>query len=133
MKDIDLFIKMYCKLTEQNLKYTVNVREDLAHEAFMVKGNCLSARDIYGIRNGINILNQLEQNISLAEDIVHRPSFKIRGVIEGFYGKPWSHAQRIRGLVHFAKTNRFMFSLAGRVALAIGAGSINNLIEKRES
>jgi len=112
MGDVDLFIEMYCKLTEQDLNYTVNVREELAHEEFMVKGNCLSARDIHGIRNGINILNQIEQDISLAEDMVHRPSFRIRGVIEGFYGKPWSHAQRIRGLVHFAKTNMNSFVFA---------------------
>lgn len=39
-------------------------------------------------------------------------SFKIRGVIEGFYGKPWSHQQRIKGLKLFAKFNLNTYILA---------------------
>jgi len=32
--------------------------------------------------------------------IADRPSFELRGVVEGFYGPPWSHAQRLR-IVNF--------------------------------
>lgn len=28
--------------------------------------------------------------------------FKYRGVVEGFYGKPWTHSQRLRGITYFA-------------------------------
>lgn len=38
--------------------------------------------------------------------------FKIRGVIEGFYGKPWSHQQRIKGLKLFAEFNLNTYILA---------------------
>jgi hypothetical protein len=33
-----------------------------------------------------------EENLEVNEG----PDFPIRGVIEGFYGKPWSHEQRLR-------------------------------------
>jgi hyaluronoglucosaminidase len=42
----------------------------------------------------------------------HSPKFKIRGVIEGFYGTPWSHEQRLRGLAHFSDFgfNRYLLA-----------------------
>lgn len=39
-------------------------------------------------------------------------AFKIRGVIEGFYGKPWSHQQRIKGLKLFAEFKLNTYILA---------------------
>ena len=41
-----------------------------------------------------------------------KPSFALRGVIEGFYGKPWSHQQRLKGLNFFAAHNMNLFILA---------------------
>jgi hyaluronoglucosaminidase len=40
------------------------------------------------------------------------PDFKVRGVIEGFYGKPWSHEQRKRGIANFADFNMNTFMIA---------------------
>ena len=39
-------------------------------------------------------------------------AFGIRGVIEGFYGKPWSHTERIDMLNFMAKTRMNMYFLA---------------------
>jgi hyaluronoglucosaminidase len=36
----------------------------------------------------------------------------VRGVVEGFYGKPWSHEQRIRGLKNFGDFNMNTYFLA---------------------
>lgn len=40
------------------------------------------------------------------------PAFKFRGVIEGFYGTPWTQAERLRGVIRFADfgMNLFMIS-----------------------
>ncbi|MCX7918345.1 MAG: protein O-GlcNAcase [bacterium] len=38
-------------------------------------------------------------------DRIENPSFAIRGVIEGFYGKPWSHEERLR-LLEFMKHHK---------------------------
>ena len=40
------------------------------------------------------------------------PQFPIRGVVEGFYGKPWSHSQRLRALEHFGDFNMNTYFLA---------------------
>jgi hyaluronoglucosaminidase len=42
----------------------------------------------------------------------HSASFALRGVIEGFYGKPWSHQQRKKGITYFADLNMNHFMLA---------------------
>ena len=40
------------------------------------------------------------------------PDFPIRGVVEGFYGKAWSHQQRLRGLKFFGDYNMNTYFLA---------------------
>lgn len=40
------------------------------------------------------------------------PDFQIRGVVEGFYGKAWSHQQRLRGLKFFGDYNMNTYFLA---------------------
>jgi hyaluronoglucosaminidase len=40
------------------------------------------------------------------------PDFPVRGVVEGFYGKPWSHEQRLRGLKNFGDFNMNTYFLA---------------------
>jgi hyaluronoglucosaminidase len=40
------------------------------------------------------------------------PDFAVRGVVEGFYGKPWTHEQRLRGLKNFGDFNMNTYFLA---------------------
>lgn len=40
------------------------------------------------------------------------PDFPVRGVVEGFYGKAWSHEQRLRGLKLFGDYNMNTYFLA---------------------
>ena len=40
------------------------------------------------------------------------PDFPVRGVVEGFYGKAWSHQQRLRGLKLFGDYNMNTYFLA---------------------
>ncbi len=40
------------------------------------------------------------------------PAFSFRGVIEGFYGTPWTHTQRLRGIANFADFNMNTFMIA---------------------
>ena len=65
-----------------------------------------------GFRYALNVLLK-----SLLSDVAvtnhkHSPKFKLRGVIEGFYGTPWSHEQRLRGLAHFSDFgfNRYLLA-----------------------
>ena len=40
------------------------------------------------------------------------PDFPVRGVVEGFYGKPWTHAQKLKGIEFFADYNMNTYFLA---------------------
>jgi hyaluronoglucosaminidase len=65
-----------------------------------------------GFRYALNVLlKSLLTNVEVT-DHKHSPDFKVRGVIEGFYGTPWSHEQRLRGLVHFSDFgfNRYLLA-----------------------
>jgi len=71
----------------------------------------LAATAREGLRHGFATLRQLIvqrgdqpalREISLADG----PSFELRGVIEGFYGPPWSHQQRLR-LLDFCELYKF--------------------------
>ena len=65
-----------------------------------------------GFRYSLNVLlKSLLTNVAFTNHI-HSPGFKTRGVIEGFYGTPWSHEQRLRGLAHFSDFgfNRYLLA-----------------------
>jgi hyaluronoglucosaminidase len=65
-----------------------------------------------GFRYALNVLlKSLLSNVAVT-DHKHTPKFKLRGVIEGFYGTPWSHEQRLRGLAHFSDFgfNRYLLA-----------------------
>ena len=65
-----------------------------------------------GFRYALNVLlKSLLSNIAFTGQR-HSPGFKTRGVIEGFYGTPWSHKQRLRGLAHFSDFgfNRYLLA-----------------------
>ncbi len=61
-----------------------------------------------GIFYGLQTLRQLvdfENKLLPVVEIFDSPSFKMRGVIEGFYGEPWSHQNRI-DLINFCGRNK---------------------------
>jgi len=49
-----------------------------------------------------------DQNLELEDG----PDFPVRGVVEGFYGKPWSHEQKLKGIEFFADCNMNTYFLA---------------------
>ena len=49
-----------------------------------------------------------DQNLELEDG----PDFPVRGVVEGFYGKPWSYEQKLKGIEFFADCNMNTYFLA---------------------
>ena len=45
-------------------------------------------------------------------EIKDGPNFSVRGVVEGFYGKPWTHQQKLKGIEFFADCNMNTYFLA---------------------
>jgi len=61
-----------------------------------------------GIFYGLQTLRQLidlENQILPIVEIFDSPSFKMRGIIEGFYGEPWSHQNRL-DIIDFCGRNK---------------------------
>lgn len=66
----------------------------------------LFASDACGVKNGILTLNQLKtrgKDSVLACSIVDYPNILSRGIIEGFYGYPWTHNQRKELISYISK------------------------------
>lgn len=66
----------------------------------------------HSLRYALNHLLRWSQGSEKELKVEEGPDFPIRGVVEGFYGKPWSHEQRIRGLKNFGDFNMNTYFLA---------------------
>ncbi len=70
------------------------------------------ARDSAGIFYGLQTLRQLIKDQKITPVVIHDfPTVKYRGVVEGFYGTPWSQADRISMLKFYGrvKANTYIY------------------------
>ncbi len=66
----------------------------------------------HALRYSLNAIRDwLETNKDELE-LTDGPDFAVRGVVEGFYGKPWTHAQKLKGIEYFADYNMNTYFLA---------------------
>ncbi len=111
MKTAEEFIGKYLAIQGFDFQVESNIDKNLTSESYLLSDkarNIVSHSDLPGLRNG---LNAIIRSI-FDEPSNHKPRFKVRGVIEGFYGKPWTHDQRLRGLNFFALHNMNIYILA---------------------
>jgi hyaluronoglucosaminidase len=66
----------------------------------------------HSLRYALNALRNWLTSDSLELDLIDGPDFPVRGVVEGFYGKPWTHAQKLKGIEFFADSNMNTYFLA---------------------
>ena len=64
------------------------------------------------LRYALNALRTWLETDSNQLEVVDGPDFAVRGVVEGFYGKPWTHAQKLKGIEYFADYNMNTYFLA---------------------
>lgn len=72
----------------------------------------IAGADRRGLFYGVQTLLQLVENGKLpAVEITDYPDVPYRGVVEGFYGKPWSHMARLRQLEFYGrnKMNAYIY------------------------
>jgi hyaluronoglucosaminidase len=112
MSNQNTFLKNYCRLTNQDVILEHEEVSGLAPESFEIRNGKINFSSLSGLRNAINELNRPVRTYESSKVRTKQPSFRIRGVIEGFYGTPWTNEQRKRALVHFAKWNMNSFILA---------------------
>lgn len=95
--------------------------DTMVREAFSISLNgeavTLSVTDIKSLRWALNALRRhLNGDRSIKLDTVIAPDFRWRGVIEGFYGNPWTPEQRLKGVEHFGDFGMNMFLVAPKDA-----------------
>ncbi len=66
----------------------------------------------HSLRYALNALSKWLETKESTIELVDGPDFPVRGVVEGFYGKPWSHAQKLKGIEFFADYNMNTYFLA---------------------
>lgn len=66
----------------------------------------------HALRYALNALRAWLETDSDVLELIDGPDFPVRGVVEGFYGKPWTHAQKSKGIEFFADCNMNTYFLA---------------------
>jgi hyaluronoglucosaminidase len=66
----------------------------------------------HSLRYGLNALRAWLATDEKEIELVDGPDFAVRGVVEGFYGKPWPHSQKLKGIEFFADCNMNTYFLA---------------------
>ena len=66
----------------------------------------------HSLRYGLNALRGWLATDETECEVIDGPDFAIRGVVEGFYGKPWTHSQKMKGIEFFADCNMNTYFLA---------------------
>lgn len=66
----------------------------------------------HALRYALNALRAWLDTDSDLLELIDGPDFPVRGVVEGFYGKPWTHAQKLKGIEFFADCNMNTYFLA---------------------
>jgi hyaluronoglucosaminidase len=66
----------------------------------------------HSLRYALNALRTWLDTDASELEFIDGPDFAVRGVVEGFYGKPWTHAQKLRGIEYFADYNMNTYFLA---------------------
>jgi len=73
----------------------------------------ISASGKPALRHALNALLAWKKEDRAPDlNLTDAPAFGFRGVIEGFYGTPWTHQQRLRGIANFADFNMNTFMVA---------------------
>ncbi|MGI6781318.1 MAG: beta-N-acetylglucosaminidase domain-containing protein [Acholeplasmataceae bacterium] len=87
------------------LAININFDKSLKEDGYILKVNknkevTIDAQNERAIRYAIDTLNKItyknNQDLVIPITVINDyPSFKLRGIIEGFYGTPWSHENRL--------------------------------------
>lgn len=105
----DLVIKHFYDETIQQDGFYLDMNE--LNEVLITTSNLRGLK--YGIKALNKVIKQKNDYILINKvSIRHEPSFAIRGVIEGFYGVPWQHEERLNVLNSLSEfgLNTYMYA-----------------------
>lgn len=117
-------VKSYLTVTQDGVPMSIIIDENLAQtETTLAKsgayilnvsaeGILITAYDERGAFYAVQTLRQLsEENTIPYMTITDYPDMPYRGVVEGFYGNPWSHATRVSLIDFYGKFKMNSYSM----------------------
>ena len=113
-------VRHKASLREHEISITIKAQRLEKVEGFSISasrsGNAVEATIgltlEHSLRYALNALRTWLGTEEIALELIDGPDFPVRGVVEGFYGKPWSHAQKLKGIEFFADCNMNTYFLA---------------------
>ena len=113
-------VRHKASLREHEISITIKAQRLEKVEGFSISasrsGNAVEATIgltlEHSLRYALNALRTWLGTDEIALELIDGPDFPVRGVVEGFYGKPWSHAQKLKGIEFFADCNMNTYFLA---------------------
>lgn len=93
---------------------TFDLSAELNGTALEIK---IAATDDYSVRWALNAVRKwLKTSPTEKLSFTDKPDFRWRGVVEGFYGNPWTHAQRLKGVEFFGDYGMNLYLIAPKDA-----------------
>lgn len=99
------------KLDEEGYVMAVD-RDDLAGGTIAIEGKSGDGT-FYGVQTLKQLTEKTENGVAVAEAVIKdEPTMTVRGSIEGFYGTPWSHKDRLSQIEFYGdqKLNTYIYA-----------------------
>lgn len=99
------------KLGEEGYVMAVD-RDDLAGGTIVIEGKSGDGT-FYGVQTLKQLTEKTENGVAVAEAVIKdEPTMSVRGSIEGFYGTPWSHEDRLSQIEFYGdqKLNTYIYA-----------------------
>lgn len=99
------------KLDEEGYVMAVD-RDDLAGGTIAIEGKSGDGT-FYGVQTLKQLTEKTENGVAVAEAVIKdEPTMSVRGSIEGFYGTPWSHEDRLSQIEFYGdqKLNTYIYA-----------------------
>lgn len=123
---INFFFKRHGQVFSNfDCKVTISKSSAMTRETFSVEASVqnkvlnisLSVTDLHSVRWGLNAVNKWVKAGATEKLVLEdKPDFRWRGVVEGFYGNPWKHQQRLKGIEHFGDYGMNLYLIAPKDA-----------------
>lgn len=99
------------KLGEEGYVMAVD-RDDLAGGTIVIEGKSGDGT-FYGVQTLKQLTEKTSESVAVAEAVIKdEPTMSVRGSIEGFYGTPWSHEDRLSQIEFYGdqKLNTYIYA-----------------------
>ncbi|HII4481377.1 TPA: beta-N-acetylglucosaminidase domain-containing protein [Clostridium perfringens] len=104
--------------------YVLVTDENTEGNKIVIRGNDETGT-FYGVKSLKQLIKKEDNKVILDEVVIKdEPSFKMRAVVEGFYGTPWSQEERLDQIKMYGeyKMNAYIYMLQSQIHIIEKSG-----------